>query len=81
MRVKAHDIIFSAMMLFQAPAFANDKARGQADEKASDGPAIALLEFLGEWTDEDGAEIDFDMLEQARLPTRSGDRAPTVLKQ
>ena len=31
-------------------------------------PPIELLEFLGQWTDEEGDEIDFDMLEEPGFP-------------
>lgn len=32
-------------------------------------PSIELLEFLGQWTDEYGDEIEWEVLEEARMPT------------
>ncbi len=36
-----------------------------ADEESF--PPMELLEFLGQWTDEYGAEIDFELLEETRF--------------
>jgi hypothetical protein len=44
-------------------------------------PPIALLEFLGQWTDEQGDDIDFEMLEDARFPETIDDRNDEKLRR
>ena len=37
---------------------------------AQDRPLIELIEFLGEWSDEDGNEIDFEMFDDSTIADR-----------
>lgn len=44
-------------------------------------PSIELLEFLGQWTDEDGDEVELEMLEDARFPAIRHERAYDRLRR
>ena len=59
MRVRANLVMLMVSSLVHGAVKAN------ADEESY--PPIELLEFLGQWTDEYGAEIDFELLEETRF--------------
>lgn len=50
--------------------------QGLVQANTDDGslPSMDLLEFLGQWTDEYGAEIDFEILEETRFPETPNSR-------
>lgn len=58
--------VSSRLMVLIVSSLLHHSVQAFNDEQAN--PSMALLEFLGQWTDEHGSEIDFELFEKAQLP-------------